>query len=114
MRSPLPNDELNCGAHSIQLNAQVVEHASRYTVAFAHQPQKYMLRAYVVVIEALSFFLRKLQCPTGSLGEFLEAVGHANTSYSLFYKRRVPAEKTPAYYTPPAIDVRLAGSPRAM
>ena len=55
-----PDDELHRRAHFIQFYAQVVEHASRHTVPFAHQSQEYVLRSYVVVIEALSFFLCKL------------------------------------------------------
>src|SRR4051794_24156198 len=72
-----PTDsELYGGAYLVQIYTQVVEHASGHAVTFASQTEQYMLGAYVVVVEALCFFLGQLERPASTLGKLVEAVGH--------------------------------------
>ena len=51
------DDELDGGAHLGQLDAQVREHLGCDAVALADEAEQQVLRADVVVIEALSLFL---------------------------------------------------------
>ena len=53
------DDELDCRAHLVQLDAQVGEHLGGYAVPFTHQAQQEVLSTDVVVIEPLSLFLGK-------------------------------------------------------
>jgi hypothetical protein len=57
---PSTDDELDRRTHFIQFYAQIVENASGNAIALTYQPQEYMFRSYVIVVEALRFFLRKL------------------------------------------------------
>jgi hypothetical protein len=54
-----PDDELNCGANLIELYAKVGQDLGGDAIALANQPQKDVLCADVIVVEAMSFFLGK-------------------------------------------------------
>jgi hypothetical protein len=51
------DDELDRGAHLVELYAEVGEHLRGDAVAFAHQAQQEMLSPNVVVVKPLSLFL---------------------------------------------------------
>ena len=77
------DDELDGAAHLVELDAQVAEHFRRNTFALAHEAEQQVLRADVVVVEALGLLLRKLQDFARPLGEFVEAISHVDFTPSL-------------------------------
>ena len=70
------DDELDGAAHLVELDAQVAQHLGRDAFALAHEAEQQVLRADVVVVEALRLLLRKLQDLARPLGEFVEAISH--------------------------------------
>ena len=74
-----PNDELHRLAHLGELNAQVLKHLGGDTLPFTDKSKEEVLRADVVVVEALRLVLGERQHLPGAIREAIEAVsrGHA-------------------------------------
>ena len=53
------DDELDSGPHLVEVHSQVRQHPGRDTLGLANEAQEDVLRADVVVVEALSLFLCK-------------------------------------------------------
>ena len=70
------DDELDGRADLAQLDAEVVEHLGGDAIALADEAEEQMLRADVVVVEALRFFLGEGQDSARSLREFVKSVCH--------------------------------------
>ena len=68
------DDELDGGAHLVELDAHVGEHLGRDALALADEAEQQVLGADVVVVEALRFFLREREDLAGPLGEFVESI----------------------------------------
>ena len=71
---PAPDDELHRRADLGELDVHVLEHARRDALAFAHEPEQQMLRADVVVVEALRLVLRERQDLARPVRELVEAI----------------------------------------
>ena len=84
------DDELDGGADLVQLDAEVVEYLGGDAIALADEAEEQVLRADVVVVEALSFFLGEGQDAARSFGEFVESVCHF------------------AYLAPPILDLKVS------
>ena len=69
-----PDDELDRGPHLGQLDVHVLEHARRDTLALAHEAEKQVLGADVVVVEPLGLVLGKRQDLARAVGELVEPV----------------------------------------
>ena len=54
------DDELDGAAHLVELDTQIPEYLGRDAFALAHEAEQKVLRADVVVVEALRLLLRKL------------------------------------------------------
>ena len=71
------DDELDGGPDLGQLDVHVLEHPGGDALALPHQPEQQVLRADVVVVEALRLVLRKRQdlaCPVRELVESFHEV----------------------------------------
>ena len=73
------DDELDGGAHLVELHAEVGEHLGRHAVALADEAEQQVLSADVVVVEALRFLLGESEHTAGPFGEFVEPVRHPAT-----------------------------------
>ena len=73
------DDELNCLANLGQLNVEVLEDLRRDAFALADKAEQQVLRADVVVVEALRLVLGERQHLSGAIREAIEAIsrGHA-------------------------------------
>ena len=72
------DDEFNSRSNLSQLHAQVGQHLRRHPVALAHQTEQQMLGADVVVVEALSFFLRQRQDAPRAFSELVKSICHGS------------------------------------
>src|SRR6266571_969945 len=69
-----PNNMLNGLTYLLQFDTQVTQHLSGNAFAFAHQAEQKMLRANVIVVEAMRLFLGQRQHIACSLREFVESL----------------------------------------
>src|SRR6185312_14431769 len=67
-------DELNRIADLVQLYAQIIEHLGGDALTFTYEAEKEVLRADVVVVEALRFLLRQGEHLARSLAKLIESV----------------------------------------
>ena len=74
------DDELNGGPDLGQLDAHVLEDARGYALALTHQAEQQVLRADVVVVEALRLVLGKRQDLPRAVRELVEAIHDRNLS----------------------------------
>ena len=74
------DDVFHRGAHLGQADAHVYEHAGGHAFLLLNQAQQDVLGAYVVVVEALGFFLSQAEDAAGSFREFIKSAGHIFTS----------------------------------
>ena len=56
----------------------VVSGVKSSTIRLSHKAQENVLSPYVVMVEALGFFLGQGQYPSGSFRELLESAGHGS------------------------------------
>ena len=68
------DDELDGGAHLVQLDAQVLEHPRRDAIALADEAEQQVLGADVVVVEPLRLVLGEGQDPACALRELVETI----------------------------------------
>ena len=68
------DDELDRGAHLGQLDVHVLEHAGRHALTFPDQAEQEVLRADVVVVEALGLLLRQGEDLARAVGELVEPI----------------------------------------
>ena len=78
------DDELDGGADLAQLDAEVGQDLGGDAIALADEAQEQVLRADVVVVEALRFFLGQRQDAARSLGKLVESVCHNPTALLLY------------------------------
>ena len=77
------DDELDGGAHLGQLDVHVLEHARGDALALADQAQEQVLRADVVVVEALRLVLRERQDLASAIRELVEPIHATRTPFSV-------------------------------
>ena len=68
------DDELDGRAHLGQLDVHVLEHARSHALPFPDQAEQEVLRADVVVVEALRFVLREREDLASAVGELVEPI----------------------------------------
>ncbi len=76
------DDELDRGADLWQLDVHVLEHAGSHAFAFPDEAEEQVLRADVVVVEALGLVLRERQDLASAVRELVETIHRAER---LFY-----------------------------
>ena len=77
------DDELDRGSDLGQLDAHVLEDARSDALALAHEAEQQVLRADVVVVEALRLVLGERQYLAGTLGELVKTIHRVRTPVPL-------------------------------
>ncbi len=73
---PSPNNIFHSAAHLIEFHPEVGKHLGGDALTLQNQTEQYMLRANIVMVEALSFLLRQSEHLARSLGKLLKSTRH--------------------------------------
>ena len=86
------DDELDRGPDLGQLDVHVLEDARRDALALADEPEEQVLRADVVVVEALRLVLRECQDLARAIRELVEAIHRVERLFLSASATRAPFE----------------------
>ncbi|MBA7481177.1 hypothetical protein ES707_16647 [subsurface metagenome] len=73
---PSPNNIFHSASHLIEFHIETGKNLCGDALTLPNQTKQYMLRANIVMVEALSFLLGQAEHLARSLGKLLKSTGH--------------------------------------
>src|SRR6266700_1541866 len=70
----MPDNIFNSIPHFLKLNTELMQHFGCNTLPLAHEAEQQMFCPNIIVLKALSFFLRKAEDPPCSFGKLIKSI----------------------------------------